>query len=280
MQEALSKEKRLTVLAGHADPVWLDATGRPNVIVPHGVGFNFDNGATLSSYPGTTANRENTRMILCPSEWMAKLDAQANPHIRTIVVGCPKLDKWHRKPPKPRSVPPTIAFAFHWACEVAPEAGNAWPWYSGCLPQLAQRFKVIGHGHPHILEWLAPQYEEMGVEVVWNLEEVFERADLLCFDATSAGYEFASLDRPVVVLNAPWYRRDVDFGLRFWRHADVGVNVDEPQDLSGAIDYALADPIEQQQKRHAAVQYAYTYTDGQSAKRAATAILTLLEEGD
>jgi CDP-glycerol glycerophosphotransferase (TagB/SpsB family) len=166
-----------------------------------------------------------------------------------------------------------IAFAFHWGCKTSPETGSAWTHYAVVLPETAIRYKVLGHGHPHIIDSLTPQYKRMGIEVVRDLDEVFERADLMCFDATSAGYEFASLGRPVVVLNAPWYRRDVNFGLRFWDHADVGVNVDEPGGLLAGIEEALMDSPEQSAKRRAAVEAAYAYTDGKCTERAAMAIL-------
>jgi len=273
---ALQREKRLTLVAGHGETAGLDTTGRPNAILMHGVGFNFDPEKTLSCYPGTKHNRRNTVLMLLTNERIAQVERDANPHVRVMTVGCPKLDKWHRQPPKPRADPPTIAFAFHWRCRVAPEAGTAWSHYQDTLPEVAKQFHVLGHGHPHIIDRLTPQYQSMGIEVVRDLDEVFERADLLCFDATSAGYEFASLDRPVVVLNAPWYRRGVNFGLRFWDHADVGVQVDEPGDLIAGIRAALEDSPNLQENRHAATTYAYEFTDGHCAERAAKAIMEVL----
>lgn len=276
MQKHLKAEKRLTLVAGHSDTRWLDLTGRPNVILMHGVGFNFDQRKTLAGYPGTKQNRRNTRLMLSTNERIAQIEREPNPHIRAEVVGCPKLDRWHRLPRKPRSNPPVVVFAFHWECKICPESMNAWAHYKDILPRIAGEYKVLGHGHPHIIDKLAPQYEAMGIEVVRDLGEVFERADLMCFDATSAGYEFASLDRPVVVMNAPWYRRDVNFGLRFWEHADVGVQVNEPEQMIGAINSALADWPDQQAKRRAAVEASYSFTDGRCAERAATAILDIL----
>lgn len=287
-QNILREGKGFVVLCGHADPQITDPTGRKNVIVMHGVGFNFDANHELAAYPGTSRNRSNTVLMLATSKRIAEIERAGNPKINVVTVGCPRMDRLHRglqiadfrlqiggsKAASSRRTPkPVVALAWHWNCGIAPETRTAWPHFKAALPDLAGRFEVLGHGHPRIIEELATEYERMGIEVVRSLDEVFERADLLIGDATSAIYEFASLDRPVVVLNAPWYRRDVNFGLRFWDHADVGINVDDPGELVAAVEEALADSPEQAEKRRAAVAYAYAYTDGRCAERAAAAIM-------
>ena len=89
-------------------------------------------------------------------------------------------------------------------------------------------------------------------------------------DNSSIGWEFLSLDRPVVWLNAPWYRRNVNYGLRFWDFADAGVQVEEPHDLRFAITEALMDT--NRARRREAVADIYAYTDGRASERAARAI--------
>jgi glycosyltransferase involved in cell wall biosynthesis len=104
-----------------------------------------------------------------------------------------------------------------------------------------------------------------------------ERADLYIMDHMSTLYEFASTGRPVVVLNTPWYRRDVEHGLRFWEYADVGVNCEHPNDLEKCINLALQDPLEQKMKRERACNAVYAYRDGMCTERAAKAIIEFLE---
>jgi UDP-N-acetylglucosamine:LPS N-acetylglucosamine transferase len=106
---------------------------------------------------------------------------------------------------------------------------------------------VLGHGHPRIMERLLPIYDALDIEPVYDFEEVLERADCYVCDNSSTMFEFASTGRPVVVLNPPWYRREVNHGLRFWEAAGVGVNCDRPQDLAGAVATALQDPPPQRE---------------------------------
>jgi CDP-glycerol glycerophosphotransferase (TagB/SpsB family) len=99
---------------------------------------------------------------------------------------------------------------------------------------------------------------------------VFLNADILFVDNSSIGMEFMSLGRPVVWMNAPWYRRDVHHGGRFWTWAEDALTVDDPQAILATnlwdIDLHRAD-IVAAQNRHVTATYAYT--DGSSGQRAA-----------
>jgi len=118
---------------------------------------------------------------------------------------------------------------------------------------------------------LDPYYRQCGIEPVWDFEEVMERADLYVNDCSSTLYEFCVTGKPVIILNAPWFRRGVHTGIRFWEYTDVGPMVNEPEELLGAITAMLSDPGKMQQERERAVADLYPYL-GESAKRAATVI--------
>lgn len=54
-------------------------------------------------------------------------------------------------------------------------------------------------------------------------------------------YEWAALDRPVVVMNSQFWRRDVDHGKRFWEWADVGEQIMAGAQLADALLRAAHD---------------------------------------
>lgn len=247
--------------------------GRPIIMLEHGAGQSYGN--RHSSYAGGRG-RERVRLHLAPNEQNATAHRARYPTTPVAVVGCPKLDAYHGRPPKPRSNPPVVALSFHWDCQVAPEARSAWSHYAEVLPALAavDDIELIGHGHPGIIDELTPHYEAAGIEVVRSFAEVLERADVYAVDNSSTLYEFAgATGRPVVVLNAPWYRRDVDHGLRFWEAATIGPQADEPDEVLPAIRRALEDRPEDLEERAAALKVAYAHLDGRASERTTMAIL-------
>jgi len=259
---------------------WRDAQAvapSPLVYVEHGAGQSYDGdprGAGNGSYSGG-AGLDRVRLFLCPSERVAQRWRAVYPSAGVAVVGCPKLDQWHQAArwAARSTARPVVAVTFHWECRLVPETRSAWPHYDQLLPRLAAdpRWQLLGHGHPRLWGTIRRRWQQLGVEHTPELADVLDRADLLVGDNTSALYEFASTGRPVVVLNAPWYRRDVEHGLRFWSHPP-GLQVDRPAQLPDAIVRALADPPALQRVRAAAVAEAYDHVDGCAAVRAATAI--------
>jgi CDP-glycerol glycerophosphotransferase (TagB/SpsB family) len=99
-----------------------------------------------------------------------------------------------------------------------------------------------------------------------------DKADVYIIDNSSTLFEFASLDKPVVVLNPPWYRREINHGLRFWEFADVGVNCNNGGKLASCVDKALDDPSEIQKRRRQINNILYPIRDGSSSERAANEI--------
>lgn len=235
----------------------------------HGAGQAYAGRGSLERHPSYAggADREDTEVFLVPNEYAARLWRRAYPAARVEVIGCPKLDTLPARQPGPG---PVVAVSFHWPAFVAPESGNALGHYLHALPALARTYTVIGHAHPKA-DWprrMARVYARAGIEFVPDFAEVCERADVYVCDNSSTLFEFAATGRPVVVLNAPWFRRNVEHGLRFWEAAHVGVQVDQPDRLVPGIREALEDAPERRALREAALGVVYAHRSGAAARAA------------
>lgn len=250
------------------------------VYVEHGAGQSYagtEEGRGNASYAGGTGDDwKRCVLVICPG------NVAAAAHIRerscpVVAVGCPYLDGRYRGEWPGVAGRPTVTFAFHWdASAVCPEAGTALAHYKtaleGVVADLRSRGWVVwGHGHPRAQAQLKVLWAGLGVPWVGR-GQVYRGADVLVSDNTSVMWEFASLGGKLVNLNAPWYRRGVDHGLRFWRFAHAGVLVDTPGAIVGAVALAMSDPIEVATVRRSAVRETYSYVDGSSSERAARAI--------
>jgi hypothetical protein len=265
----------LTLVASYRDLKCARSLGRLAVYSEHGAGQTYA-GVNSGSYIGAL-DRAGVVATLVPGRLAAERHSAVHPTIPAIQVGCPKLDAHHRNKRAVRTKP-VVAISFHWQCRVCSETRGAFNHYRRVLPALAERFELIGHGHPRALKSMRRHYEKAGIEVVEDFEEVIERADIYAIDNSSTMYEWASLDRPVVVLNAPWFRRKVEHGLRFWSHADVGPMAAGPHDVGDAIEAAIADATEVTSRRREIVRDVYMACDGKAAKRAASAVKEIAKE--
>lgn len=241
----------VTVVASVGD---YNLTTGPVIRFEHGIGLSY-RGVVNPAYAG---GRGHGRCLGFPSpnRYAADRWLETYPDRPAPVVGVPRLDRWLRRPRKPYTDPPTVAVSFHWDCRVVPETRWAFPHFVGAVAELARadRLQVIGHAHPRARVELKSFYRRHGIEWVPHFADVLDRADVYVCDNSSTLYEFAATDRPVVVLNPPWYRRGVEHGLRFWEHADVGVNCDDPAQLVPAVRRALTDPPDVRAARRAATE--------------------------
>ena len=240
---------------------------RPAVFVEHGAGQTY-RGVRLAAYPGGD-HRERVRLFICPNKRVADANRARYPDARAAVVGCPKLDRWAGVVPQGQEV----AIGFHWPCKVVSETYSAYSHYAAALRDLSDWYgSVVGTWHPRWGDGLREPYKTSGIEPVTSFEEVMQRARVFITDNSSAGWEAMAIGIPVVWLNAPWYRRNVEHGLRFWEFANAGVQVDDPSELVQGVERALADPPQIRERRREAVASIYGEMDGKAAQRAARAI--------
>lgn len=259
----------VALVASHRDLVSVRRR-RPRkvILAQHGAGQSYGGdpkAAHVAAYPGGDDNHD-VGLFLVPNEHAARRWRERYPAASVRVVGCPALDTRPAREPGPF----TIAIAFHWDARFVPEARSGLTWFAPAVQPLGKLFRLIGHGHPRRVD-LARFYRRNGVELVTDVDEVFRRADLLIADNTSVLFEFAATGRPVVVMNPPWYRLDIDHGLRFW-DAVPGPAAANPCELGDAILEALSEPPT---RREAAVSTVYAHRSG-AAPRAAAAIVDWL----
>lgn len=253
---------------------WTDlqhTPGRPAVLIEHGAGQHYLD-TRHRAHPGGP-QRGRVGLYLCPNRDVADRNLAAYPEATAAVVGAPHLDHWHARPVPDRAGGPVV-ISWHFDSAVAPEARSAWPHYGpAALEQLRTHLggRLHGHGHPRILDRLRPIYQQHDIPVIDRFTDVLHRAALYVCDNSSTMYEAASIGIPVVALNAPWYRRDIDHGLRFWSHVP-GPQVDDPDQLTTVIDQVLDDPTAALACARPAVARAYIACDGRSAHRAAGAV--------
>lgn len=257
--------------------------GAPSVYMEHGSGYSytFPGGRKHPSYAGSP-ERPGVVLFLNTNEQVHDLNRNTHPTIPGKIVGSPKLDRWVAKtlPIRDESsengnVRPIVTYSTHWACKVAPEAMSAHKEFRWALrpKNRVEEFAWAGHAHPRGWGLVKADYQRFGVPVIKHFDQVMERSDVYVADTTSTLYEFAFTGRPVVCLNASFYRRDVSHGIRFWDYVP-GLQVDRWQDVNDAVIRSLAGEGEDLRRR--AVDFVYPIQDGTSSKRAAEALLELL----
>lgn len=249
-------------------------TKTPVIYMEHGAGQTYT-GVDSGSYIGAH-DRGGVIATLVPGRLALEQQHRAQPGIPTFAIGCPKLDPWHRLVNEALEAPdPQLAaITWHWDCHIIPETRSAYLHYAPILGRLARHRNILGHAHPRADKRMSRLCLRYNRPYTDRLDDVFREAQILIADNTSAIYEFASLGRPVIVLNAPWYRRDVEHGLRFWSHVP-GIQVDEPQRLLDAIDRALHHDT-WAGWRAEITDAVYATTAGDATTRAVTAIREVL----
>lgn len=268
---------RVVVVASWTDLLYVRKRGaRKIILMEHGSGQSYTK--RHQSYVGGQG-RDKAALVLLPNFQALERHRQFyKDRVPAEVVGCPKLDDWVDRHPKPRSDPPKVCISFHWDCKVAPEAGTVWGDYGleaiEALVQMrdAGEIGLLVHAHPRIADEVRTAlFERWPVAFVDSFEVVAERADLYVCDNSSSMFEFAALGRPVLVMNSPRWRRNVHHGGRFWDWAGVGVQVSRAEDLAMGVEWALSDDSMVAEDRRSVVRDVYPYI-GASTDRTIAAI--------
>lgn len=260
----------LTVIAGYDDLRAIRS--RQVAFVNHGVGQTYNGDPKTAHHPAFSGGRkrQNVSLFIEPGPFAGEATREAGGNV--VEVGAPKLDPFHtfgtRNDPSDSTRDNTVAVTFHWQARLIPETDSAFDEFKDAVAKLAERYHVIGHAHPRAWWQISKWYEQQGIEAVKSFSEVMNRASLLVADNSSVIYEFASLGKPVVVLNSKRYRKDVDHGLRFW-DLIPGPQVDDPEDLESTVRRTLRNPGNYQEMLYKV----YAAMDGEAAKRAAEALM-------
>lgn len=261
---------------------WTEARELPDarlVYVEHGAGQRYI-GVDDRGYAGAHS-LEHVELFLSPNERVSARWRARYPHAAVETVGIPALDPMlgpgsTRVGARPDTDIRTVAITAHWRCLVVPETKPALPYYEPALSSLLERLRasglrIVGHAHPRALGEARRLWARLGVDFELDPDEILRSSSLLIADNTSLLYEAAAVGLPSLSLNAPWYRRDVHHGLRFWSHVP-GLECDRTEELFDRTLEALEDAPSLRAKRDRAARRAYSLRDGAAASRAADAI--------
>jgi hypothetical protein len=193
--------------------------GAPGIAyMEHGCGQSYPGDPRTKGHGAYAGGRgrEVCGLILAPNAYAAALWSQAYPAHPVEIIGATRILP-------PPGGPPTLAVSFHWSGAI-PEQRNALAHYRAFLPMLSLLgFPVIGHSHPRFAGTARKIFARAGIPYVADIEEVARRATVYAVDNSSTLWEMGRT-RPVIALDAPWYRREIQHGLRFWTHVPLAVD--------------------------------------------------------
>jgi hypothetical protein len=269
------------VLVASAEDLRQVTRRRPIIYLEHGSGQSYPadpRSAAHVSYSGGRERRQ-VKLFLVPNLTVAERDRAMYPDAEAAIVGCPRLDGIADLRPTARIEPGVLGLTWHWDCYLCPEARSAWPAWKLMVRRIAEVWPgpVLGHAHPRLWPVVRSHYEARGIEPIAGADEFLCSADVVAFDNTSLGYEAAALGIPTVVLNAPWYRREISHGLRFWdllpgpELDPAGDGTEDAETLSMAAMLATR-PHWREHSEQVAEQVYPLLTRGRAARLAAAAI--------
>jgi hypothetical protein len=265
----------LTVVSSWGDYL---LTSGPVIFFEHGAGFSY----IETEHPSYAGGPGRDRVVLfCnPNVYVQDRNVASYPDVPNEIVGSPKMDVVVNRlwtPPKH----PAVAYSFHWDSHVVPETRWAFPHYETYFTEMYKGYGVnktvrwhrLGHGHPRAWDRLSRVWDKAKMRKLRYFSDVLTQATVYVCDTSSTIYEFAATGRPVVVLNAPWYRKHVNHGIRFWDNVP-GIQVDHQRDLDTAITEAVFnDSWSAERERISSIIYPHL---GSAAQKAAETIVQLV----
>ena len=110
---------------------------------------------------------------------------------------------------------------------------------------------LLVHAHPRIAEEVRGALVGLvpAGRFVEKFASVMTLADLYVCDNSSTIFEFAALDRPVVLMSSARWRRNVEHGGRFWRWAHVGPEAITPERLQAGVSMSLGGDLHAKARR-------------------------------
>ena len=99
-----------------------------------------------------------------------------------------------------------------------------------------------------------------------NILPFMAGSDIMITDTSSVAYEFLHFNRPLITYQAIARR-------------DKGINIQDPSELSPAIERSLNDPNEFSHNRESCLQDIHPYSDGNSSNRVLKGIADILANG-
>lgn len=268
LQRGVDPSQSLAMVVSLADQVTAEKLGFSVVRGEHGIGQTYDSPQRSSSYAGS-AMHARLYAYLAPGIH-PYLQHRANcPGVVGYRVGSPFLDRFPVLKEKQTDI---VGFVFHWDNQAQAETRSTWAyWVDPILDLLNKGVVVRLHCHPREAanfraKFLIPHHmEHLWVE---TMAELHREADVICGDNTSALYFMAASGHPVVMLNHPTYRREIEHGLRFWECSDVGIPCDKKWDLEASIERASAREDVDLEFREEALRYTFFRFRGASVVEA------------
>jgi hypothetical protein len=229
------RNQQLIMIAGGLD--LRVSKRRPTVLIEHGAGQTYE-GDPLKRVPHVSyaggEGRDSVRLFVCPRQEVADRNLARYPEAETVVAS-PRLEYLQTMPRVPDR--DNVVVSRHWDIAHVPEMTSAWPHWREAVAHLAEsgRWSVALHAHPRAARQMVGDARLLGAHFLPAWEDVIAQAAVYVCDNSSTLFEAAWLGIPVVVLDAPWYRRNIEHGLRFWSHADIGPRPASPEALEDAV---------------------------------------------